>query len=80
MVAKAKGCQACMKTGYKGRTGIFEVLMVDDDMRELIKHKASPKEYRLLMKKRGIGTLRRVGLAKVREGLTTVDEVMRVTI
>src|SRR6185295_2539830 len=66
-VIKPKGCTACLRTGYKGRTGIFEVLMVDDDMRELIKHKASPREYRLLMKKRGIGTLRRVGLMKVRE-------------
>jgi general secretion pathway protein E len=80
MVSKPKGCPACLKTGYKGRTGIFEVLMVDDDLRELIKHKASPREYRLLLKKRGIATLRRIGLEKVREGLTTVEEVMRVTI
>lgn len=79
-VVKAKGCASCLRTGYKGRTGIFEVLMVDDDMRELIKHKASPREYRLLLKKRGIATLRRIGLMKVKEGLTTVDEVVRVTI
>ncbi len=48
-------------------------------MRELIKHKASPREYRVLLKKRGIAPLRKVGLAKVREGLTTIDEVSRVT-
>ncbi|CAN5912490.1 hypothetical protein BH11MYX4_BH11MYX4_48670 [soil metagenome] len=79
-VVKPKGCSACLKTGYKGRTGIFEVLMVDDDMRELIKHKASPREYRAMLKKQGIATLRRIGLEKVKEGLTTVDEVLRVTI
>jgi general secretion pathway protein E len=79
-VVKPKGCSACLRTGYKGRTGIFEVVMVDDDMRELIKHKASPREYRLLLKKRGIATLRRIGLMKVKEGLTTVEEVVRVTI
>ena len=79
-VVKPKGCQACLRTGYKGRTGIFEVVMVDDDMRELIKNKASPREYRLLLKKRGIATLRHIGLMKVKEGLTTVEEVVRVTI
>ena len=79
-VVKPKGCSACLRTGYKGRTGIFEVVMVDDDMRELIKHKASPREYRVLLKKRGIATLRRIGLMKVKEGLTTVEEVVRVTI
>jgi general secretion pathway protein E len=79
-VVKPKGCQTCLRTGYKGRTGIFEVVMVDDDMRELIKNKASPREYRLLLKKRGIATLRRIGLMKVKEGLTTVEEVVRVTI
>jgi general secretion pathway protein E/type IV pilus assembly protein PilB len=79
-VPKPKGCTECLRTGYKGRTGIFEVVMVDDDMRELIKHKASPREYKVLLKKRGIATLRRIGLMKVKEGLTTVEEVVRVTI
>jgi general secretion pathway protein E/type IV pilus assembly protein PilB len=79
-VIKPKGCSECLRTGYKGRTGIFEVLMVDDDVRELIKHKASPREYRLLLKKRGTSTLRSIGLMKVKDGLTTVDEVLRVTI
>ena len=80
LVPKPKGCAECFRTGYKGRTGIFEVVMVDDDMRELIKNKASPREYRVLLKKRGVATLRRVGLMKVKEGLTSVEEVMRVTI
>jgi general secretion pathway protein E/type IV pilus assembly protein PilB len=80
LVPKPKGCQECLRTGYKGRTGIFEVVLVDDDMRELIKNKASPREYRVLLKTRGVATLRRVGLLKVKEGLTSVEEVMRVTI
>jgi len=79
-VARPKGCGECLRTGYRGRTGIFEVLMVDDDMRELIKHKASPREYRAMLKKHGVDTLRRIGLQKVKEGLTSVDEVLRVTI
>jgi general secretion pathway protein E len=78
-LVRAKGCQACLRTGYKGRMGIFEVVVVDDDMRELVKSKASPRDYRVLLKKRGVGSLRRVGLSKVKEGLTTIDEVVRVT-
>jgi len=78
-IVRPRGCNECLRTGYKGRTGIFEVVIVDDDMRELIKHKASPREYRTLLKKRGIPSLRRVGLAKVKDGITTVDEVLRVT-
>ena len=78
-VMRAKGCTACLKTGYKGRTGIFEVVVVDDDMRELIKAKAGPRDYRHLLKKQGVGTLRRTGLQRVKDGVTTVDEVFRVT-
>lgn len=78
-VIKPRGCSQCLRTGYKGRTGIFEIVTVDDEMRELIKHKASPRDYRLLMKKRGIATLRRIGLTKVKEGVTTVEELLRVT-
>jgi general secretion pathway protein E len=79
IIKRARGCSNCHKTGYKGRTGIFELVVVDDDMREMIKAKASPREYRVLLRKRGISSLRRVGLQRVREGLTTVEEVVRVT-
>jgi general secretion pathway protein E len=78
-IVRPKGCAECHRTGYKGRMGIFEVVIVDDDMRELVKAKASPREYRLLLKQRGVASLRRVGLQKVQAGLTTVDEVVRVT-
>jgi len=79
-VKQPKGCARCFKTGYKGRTGIFEVVVVDDDMRELIKAKASPKEYRTILKKQNVSTLRRVGMQRVVEGVTTIDEVVRVTV
>jgi general secretion pathway protein E/type IV pilus assembly protein PilB len=78
-VKKPRGCALCLRTGYKGRIGIFEVVVVDDDMRDLIKSKAGPRDYRALLKKRGIPSLRRVGLQRVKEGVTTVDEVVRVT-
>jgi general secretion pathway protein E len=78
-VVRPRGCSACLRTGYKGRIGIFEVVVVDDDVRELVKAKASPREYRAILKRHQVSSLRRVGLQKVREGLTTVDEVVRVT-
>jgi len=78
-VVRPRGCAVCLKTGYKGRTGIFEAVVVDDDMRELVKQKASPREYRSLLSKRGVPSLRHIGMQKVKEGITTVDEVLRVT-
>jgi general secretion pathway protein E/type IV pilus assembly protein PilB len=78
-VKRARGCAQCHRTGYKGRVGIFEVVIVDDDIRDLIKAKASPREYRNLLKTRRVATLRKVGLQRAAEGVTTVDEVVRVT-
>ncbi len=78
-VIRPRGCSACLKTGYKGRTGIFEMLVIDDDIRELIKAKASPRDYRVLLRERKIAGLRALGLEKVKAGVTTLDEVVRVT-
>jgi general secretion pathway protein E len=78
-IVRPRGCRACFGTGYKGRVGIFEVLVVDDDLRELVKAKAGGREYRAWLGQRRVPSLRRAGFAKVREGITTVDEVMRVT-
>ena len=78
-IMRPRGCKACLNTGYKGRTGIFEVLVVDDDIRELVKAKASPREYRQLLRSRGVASLRRVGFQRVKDGVTTIDEVLRVT-
>lgn len=78
-VVRPRGCAACHGIGYKGRTGIFEVLELDDDLRELIKRKASSVDFRRQLKERNVISLRRNGIQKVERGLTTVDEVIRVT-
>jgi general secretion pathway protein E/type IV pilus assembly protein PilB len=78
-VARPRGCAMCHGIGYRGRTGIFEVLEVDDDLRELIKRKGAAMEFRQALKERNVVSLRRHGLEKVNRGLTTVDEVIRVT-
>ena len=74
-----KGCQACRQTGYKGRTAIFEFLPVGDDLRQLIIQRASSGEITKLARSKGMRTLREDGMEKVRQGLTTLEEVMRVT-
>ncbi len=78
-IVRPTGCAACFRTGYRGRTGIFEYLEIDDELRELIKSKASAREYREILRRRRIPSLRRAGFDKVLEGITTVDDVVRVT-
>jgi general secretion pathway protein E/type IV pilus assembly protein PilB len=78
-VVRPRGCDRCMRTGYRGRTGLFEVVELDDDLRDLVKAKAPSREYRDVYRRRRISSLRRAGLHKVREGITTIDEVLRVT-
>jgi general secretion pathway protein E/type IV pilus assembly protein PilB len=78
-IVRPQGCDKCMRTGYRGRTGIFEVVELDDDLRDLIKAKAPAREYRSVYAKRKIPSLRRAGIHKVQAGITTVDEVLRVT-
>jgi general secretion pathway protein E len=78
-VVRTRGCAQCLRTGFKGRTGIFEFLEMDDELRELVKHKASARPYREILKARKIPSLRRAGFDKVLAGVTTVDEIVRVT-
>jgi general secretion pathway protein E len=78
-IIKPRGCDQCHQSGYRGRTGIFEVLEIDDEIRELIKQKATANSYRQLLKQREIASLRSVGFQKVVAGITTVEEVVRVT-
>ncbi len=78
-VVKPAGCPSCHQTGYRGRVGIFQVLEIDDDVRALIKAKASSHEYRTLLHTRKVPSLRRAGMDKVEAGVTTVEEVLRVT-
>jgi general secretion pathway protein E/type IV pilus assembly protein PilB len=78
-VPREKGCFACHNTGFAGRTGIFEVLEIDDELRDLIKRKAQASEFRVALAARKVTSIRRDGFEKVRAGITTVEEVIRVT-
>ncbi len=79
-VFKGKGCEKCNDSGYKGRVGLYEVLEVSDEIRELVLVGASALELKKKAIDCGMTTLRRSGLAKVREGMTTLEEVMRETV
>jgi type IV pilus assembly protein PilB len=76
---KGKGCQTCNDTGYKGRVALYEVMLIKDNIKEAILQGASSIELRELGRKNGMLTLREAGLQKIREGMTTVEEVLRVT-
>lgn len=78
-VWSAKGCDKCRKTGYSGRVGIYEMLAVDDQLRDIIARNPNVAEFRRLCIERGMVTLRADGLRKVAKGVTTVQEVLRVT-
>ena len=74
-----KGCKTCRNTGYKGRTAIFEILPVDAAIQALVLRNAPSSEIKQAAVKAGMKTLRDDGLLKVSQGITTVDEVVRVT-
>ena len=76
---KGRGCNACNKSGYRGRIGIYELLMIDSKVRELIFRNASSTEVRTYaIEKRGMKTLFIDGIHKVLNGYTTFEEVYRV--
>ncbi len=77
---KGRGCQTCNGTGYKGRVGLYEVMEVTDSLRELILIGASSLELRKKAEDEGMISLRQSGLYKIREGITTIDEVVRETV
>jgi type IV pilus assembly protein PilB len=79
-IFKGKGCPKCNNTGYKGRVGLYEVMEVTDDLRELILIGASALELRKRAIEQGMLTLRRSGLVKIMNGITTVEEVVRETV
>ena len=79
-IQKGRGCGTCSNTGYKGRTGLYEVMEVDDEIRELVLVGASAVELKKKAIERGMITLRRSGLTKVAAGQTTLEEVARETI
>ncbi len=79
-IYKGRGCSTCNGSGYKGRAGLYEVMEIDDEIRELILVGASATELKKKAMERGMITLRRSGLVKVMEGVTTMEEVARETV
>lgn len=75
-----KGCARCNNAGYKGRTGLYELLEVNDDIRDLVSSNASVDEMRNLARSHGMTTLREAGLKLIFDGITTIDEVVRETV
>ncbi|MEQ1795490.1 MAG: type II secretion system ATPase GspE [Nitrospira sp.] len=76
---RGAGCPACSQTGYRGRTGIYELLVLDDEVRRLIGAKADSSVIKQAAIAKGMITLKQEGAAKVVQGVTTTEEVMRIT-
>lgn len=76
---RGAGCPACSQTGYRGRTGIFELLVLDDEIRRLIGAKADSSAIKQAAIAKGMVTLKQEGAEKVIQGMTTLEEVMRIT-
>jgi len=77
---RGKGCAACNNTGYKGRTGLFELMPMNDVLRDMINRNCSTEELRDVAVSQGMRSLRQYGLDKIFEGVTTADEVIRETV
>lgn len=76
---RKKGCNLCMQTGFRGRTAIFEIMTVDDDIKKLVLKTSDANQINELAIKRGMITLQKDGIQKVLKGITTAEEVLRVT-
>ncbi|OGW42958.1 MAG: type II secretion system protein GspE [Nitrospirae bacterium RBG_16_43_11] len=76
---KGKGCTTCNNTGYKGRVALYEVMLVDDDVKALILEGASATEIKKKAVASGMKTLRMSGLTKLKDGVTTIEEILRST-
>ena len=79
-IYKGRGCEKCNNTGYKGRVGLIEVMQIDDDIRDLILAGGTAIDIKKKAIENGMITLRRSGLVKIKEGITTVEEVVRETV
>jgi len=79
MLYRAKGCARCLGTGYSGRTGIYELLLMNDDIRTLALKNADSGQLKRAAVAKGMKTLRDDGAAKVIAGMTTAEEVMMAT-
>ena len=79
-VYKPFGCNECHNTGYKGRTALYEVMEVTDDIKDLILSRAHSREIKKVAIEKGMISLRRSGLIKIKAGITSVEEVLRETV
>ncbi|HYU24629.1 MAG TPA: type IV-A pilus assembly ATPase PilB [Thermoanaerobaculia bacterium] len=79
-VYKGRGCEKCNNTGYKGRVGLVEVMIIDDDIRELILSGGTAIDIKRKAAESGMISLRRSGLIKIKDGITTIEEVVRETV
>ena len=77
---RGRGCDVCNNTGYKGRLGIYEIMLFDDELREMVMAHASTNLLRAAARKRGMRTLRQAGMMGIFEGMTTIEEVVKQTI
>ena len=75
-----KGCDNCNNTGYRGRSAVFEVMMMTDRIRELLQQRASTSAIRQIAREQGMRTMRESGLLKIYDGTTTIEEVVRETL
>jgi len=78
-IYEGKGCESCKFTGYRGRTGIYEFLVMNEEIRDLIIHRSSSDQIKKKALELGMHTLRMDGWERVKKGITTLDEVIRVT-
>jgi general secretion pathway protein E len=79
MIYKGSGCRTCINTGYKGRTGIFELMIMDDQIRDLVMANVRANQIKQAAVQNKMNTLFEDGMGKVLAGHTTIDEVLRVT-
>ncbi|HVB98539.1 MAG TPA: hypothetical protein VNJ12_04310 [Candidatus Dormibacteraeota bacterium] len=77
---RGRGCSTCRRTGYRGRVGLFEMMEIDAELREMILVGTSALELKRKALEHGMTTLRQSGLRKVASGMTTLEEVVRETI
>jgi type IV pilus assembly protein PilB len=77
---RGRGCDVCNNTGYKGRVGLFELMLLNDQLREMVMENSPADELRKVAKDNGMIPLRDYGMEFVYEGVTTLDEVMRETV
>ena len=77
-VWKGAGCEECRGTGYRGRTGVYELLVMDNDLRLEVQRRRGSEELRSMATAKGMRTLLDDGVRAAREGITTIDEVLRV--